>query len=136
MSKRTLTRREFVQSGAVAVAALGLPRIGLAARGDKLRIAVVGTANQAAWNIEQVAGEQIVALCDVDATYLEKASQKYPDARRFRDFREMLSASLDIDAVVVATPDHIHGPAAAMALRGGKHVYCEKPLAHCVEEVR
>ena len=136
MSKRAISRREFVKGGAVAAAALTLPRVGHASPPEKLRIAVVGTGNHANWNIKQVAGEQIVALCDVDANYLDKAAAEYRGAKRFRDFREMLTASIDFDAVLVATPDHNHAPAAALALRRGKHVYCEKPLAHCVEEVR
>lgn len=133
-----LTRRRFIQlsTAATAALALGHPALGRIRRADKLRIAVVGTANQAGWNLSQIAGEHIAAICDVDSNYLEQAGNTYKDAKRFRDFREMLSAPLDIDAVLVAAPDHIHAPAAAMALRAGKHVYCEKPLAHTVEEAR
>lgn len=136
MTARSISRRDFVKSSALAAAALTLPPAHRAAARDKLRIAVVGTANQAGWNISQIAGEDIVALCDVDSNYLDKAAEKHPSAKKFRDFREMIASSLDFDAVLVATPDHIHAPAAALALRQGKHVYCEKPLAHCVEEVR
>ncbi len=133
-----LSRRHFLQLSTAAAAGLALKHRSFAriTRPEKLRIAVVGTANQAGWNLSQIAGEHIAAICDVDATYLEQAGAKFPDAKRFRDFREMLAAPLDIDAVLVAAPDHIHAPAAAMALRAGKHVYCEKPLAHTVEEVR
>ncbi|MFN0058320.1 MAG: Gfo/Idh/MocA family protein [Planctomycetota bacterium] len=133
-----ISRRGFLAGAAAGVAALSLPAAKWlnAAREDKLRIAVVGTANQAAWNIEQIRGEQIAAICDVDAHYLEACGKQFPDAKRFRDFREMLTASLDLDAVLVAAPDHIHAPAAALGLRQGLHVYCEKPLAHTVEESR
>ena len=135
-----LTRREFLGASAAAAGALLLPRQALARRPsmrpDKLRIVVVGTANQAAWNLSQIADQEIVALCDVDANFLAAAGANFPGAKHFRDFREMLSASLDFDAALVAAPDHIHAPAAAMALRLGKHVYCEKPLAHSVFEVR
>ena len=123
-------------SAAAAAVTIGRPSWARVCRADKLRIAVVGTANQAGWNLSQIEQEQIVAICDVDANYLEQAGAKYKEAKRFRDFREMIGAPLDIDAVLVAAPDHIHAPAAAMALRVGKHVYCEKPLAHTVEEVR
>jgi predicted dehydrogenase len=103
---------------------------------EKLDLAVVGTQNQAAWNIGQVAHENIVALCDVDAGYLARAAEQFPGARTFRDYRVMLDTMRDVDAVVVAAPDHIHGPAAAAALRLGKHVYCEKPLTRTVHEAR
>lgn len=136
MSRRAISRRDFVKGGVLAAAAAGFPGIARGRSAEKLRIAVVGTGNQADWNLRQIAGEQVVALCDVDSNYLDKAAAAHREARRFRDFREMLSASIDFDAVLVAAPDHIHGPAAAMALRRGKHVYCEKPLAHSVDEVR
>jgi predicted dehydrogenase len=138
MLRSPITRRIFLKASAAVVGAMALPLPARArrARADKLRIAVVGTQNQAGWNISQIAGEQIAALCDVDGGFLEQAGARFPEARRFRDFREMLAAPLDIDAVLVAAPDHIHAPAAAMALRQGKHVYCEKPLAHTVEEAR
>ncbi len=138
MPTSPITRRTFLQASGCAAASLALAPRSLARlrRPDKLRIAVVGTANQAGWNIDQIAGEQIVALCDVDSNYLDAAAARFPGARKFRDCREMLAAPLDVDAVLVAAPDHIHAPAAAMALRQGKHVYCEKPLAHSVEEIR
>lgn len=138
MPQHQLTRRRFIQLSTAAVAAvsIGRPALSRVRRADKLRIAVVGTQNQAGWNLSQIESEQIVAICDVDSDYLEQAGARYKEAKRFRDFREMIAAPLDIDAVLVAAPDHIHAPAAAMALRLGKHVYCEKPLAHTVEEAR
>lgn len=140
MPHHHISRRRFIELGAAATVAMSIARPTWAGRGvrrpDKLRIAVVGTQNQAGWNLSQIESEQIVAICDVDSAFLEQAGVKYPDAKRFRDFREMLASSLDLDAVLVAAPDHIHAPAAAMALRSGKHVYCEKPLAHTVEEAR
>lgn len=136
-----MRRRTFLLAGAGAAAALAGPASAARtvrrwAKPDKLRIAMVGTANRAEANLNEVAGEQIVALCDVDRNYLKAAGDRFKDARRFEDFREMLSSDLDIDAVVVATPDHIHAPASSMALRAGKHVYCEKPLTHTVHEAR
>lgn len=104
---------------------------------EKLNIAAIGTANRAGANIQGCAGENIVALVDVDADFLAVASKAYPAARTYRDFRIMLEKEAEkIDAVVVGTPDHTHAPAAAMAMRLGKHVYCEKPLAHTVGETR
>lgn len=80
---------------------------------------------------------RIVALCDVDAGSLEGAAKEHADARTFRDFRKMLEAMhKDIDAVVVSTPDHMHGAIAIAAMQLGKHVYCQKPIAHNLRECR
>jgi predicted dehydrogenase len=142
MSSR-LDRREFLGHsaalGALAVAWHVNP--GRAAESkspnEKLNIAAVGTMNRAGANISGTDSENIVALCDVDANLLGRAAEKYPEARQYRDFRKMLEKEADgIDAVLVGTPDHCHAPAAAMALRLGKHVYCEKPLTHTVYEAR
>src|SRR5439155_18032587 len=81
-------------------------------------------------------GETIVALCDVDRKTLEKTSKEFPEARTYRDFRKMLETEKNLDAVTVGTPDHIHAPAGVMAMKLGKHVYCEKPLAHDLYEAR
>lgn len=102
---------------------------------DKLNIGCIGTANQARFSIGNVKHENIVAFCDVDENYLGKAIKDFPKAEKYTDFRKLLERT-DLDAVVVATPDHIHAPASAMALRNGLHVYCEKPLTHSVFEAR
>lgn len=104
---------------------------------DKLNIAAVGTKNRALANIRGCNTENIVALCDIDSNFLDSTGNDYPNARKYRDFRVMLEKEADkIDAVLVGTPDHCHAPAAAMALRMKKHVYCEKPLTHTVYEAR
>lgn len=104
---------------------------------EKLNIAAIGTVNRAGADIAGCASENIVALADVDTNHLGKAGGTYKRARKYRDFRVMLEKEADkIDAVIVGTPDHTHAPAAAMALRMGKHVYCEKPLTHTVYEAR
>ena len=139
-----LSRREFVVQntlvgGALAAAIHVNPKPAVASGSslDKLRIAAVGTGNRAAANISGCSSQDIVALADVDTNFLDMAAAKYGQARKYRDFRIMLEAEEDqLDAVIVATPDHTHAPAAAMALRMGKHVYCEKPLAHTVFEAR
>ena len=136
---RTITRRNFLTSAAVGAAAVPFihVRSAYAAGGERLRIAVVGTANQAGWNLGQITSEEIVGLCDVDANYLAAAGERHPKAQCFADYRKMLEElEKSIDAVLVATPDHLHGPAAAMALSMKKHVYCEKPLTHSVWETR
>src|SRR4051794_13645 len=84
-----------------------------------------------------MAEENIVALCDVDQRRARDMFQRFPRAKRYKDFRRMLEEQGDkIDAVLVGTPDHTHAIAARAAMRLGKHVYCEKPLAHSVGEVR
>ena len=104
---------------------------------EKLNIAAIGTGNRAGSNIAGCESQNIVAVADVDAGFLEAAGSKYTGARCYRDYRVMLEKESDrIDAVIVATPDHTHAPAAAMALRMGKHTYCEKPLTHTVYEAR
>ncbi len=104
---------------------------------EKLSLACIGTANRAGDNLQDVSHENIVALVDVDRTYLDAALSKHKNARGYADYREMLDKEKDkIDAVVVATADHHHAPATIRAIRAGKHVYCEKPLTHTVAEAR
>src|SRR5207237_4047115 len=86
-------------------------------------------------NIEGVEGENIVAVCDIDDRLLGEAKSRFPKAQTFEDFRKLIEMG-GLDAVVISTADHTHAPAAAMALRMGKHVYCEKPLTHTVFETR
>jgi predicted dehydrogenase len=141
MSTR-LTRRRFLQQTAALGAAAAVTGRLYAdtknpAPGDHLRLAVIGVANRGAANLNGVRGEEIVALCDVDSRLLGKAKQTFPNARTYADFRVMLDAEAkNLDAVVVSTPDHTHAVAAGLAMKMGKHVYCEKPLAHTVHEVR
>ncbi len=102
---------------------------------DKLNLGIIGTANQARFSIDHVKMENIVAVCDVDSKYLDIAKKDFPAAEKYSDYRKLLERN-DLDAVVVATPDHHHATATAMALRNGLHVYCEKPLTHSVFEAR
>jgi predicted dehydrogenase len=102
---------------------------------EKLNLAVIGVANQGNYNLNSVADENIVALCDVDENFLAAAAKKFPQTKTYKDFRRLLDQK-DIDAVVVATPDHTHAVAAAAALRSGRHVYCEKPLTRTISECR
>ncbi len=137
-------RRRFLKQSAVAGGLLvtGVHgRSSVLARSnspnEKLNIAAIGTGNRAAADIAGCASQNIVALVDVDSNFLDTAAQTHKNARKYRDFRVMLEKEADkIDAVIVGTPDHTHAPAAAMALRLGKHVYCEKPLTHTVQEAR
>ena len=142
LSAPQTSRRHFIYTSALAAGALASSLPAWAARpkfkspNEKLDIAGIGTAGRAAADLEGVSGENIVALCDVDANSLANARKKYPGARPYSDYRVMLEKENSIDAVTVAVPDHQHAPAAIRALRAGKHVYCEKPLTHSVWEAR
>ena len=138
-----LDRRDFIRSSVAGAATLTtgvwsqIASAQSTSPNEKLSIACIGTANRAAANIADISGERLVALCDVDRNYLDRAGQQFPDARKYADFREMLDHEVGkIDAVVVATADHTHAPATIRAIRQGLHVYCEKPLTHTVEEAR
>ena len=106
------------------------------ARSSKLNIAGVGLGAMGLSNLQHCESENIVALCDVDWQTAAFAFQQYPDAAKYQNFREMLDQQSHIDAVVVATPDHTHAVITAEAMRQGKHVYVQMPLAHDVAEAR
>ncbi len=140
---RRITRRRFLgHSAAASAVAVGYYVNPTAAKesaspNGRLNIAAVGSTGRAGANISEVSSQNIIAIADVDEKLLETGAAKYPNVRKYRDFRQMLEKeSKNIDAVVVGTPDHTHAPAAAMALRMNKHVYCEKPLTHTVFEAR
>jgi predicted dehydrogenase len=138
------SRRHFLASSAAAAGALSLgayvnPAPGQESKSpnERLRIAGIGTTNRAGADLNELSSQDIVALADVDEKLLEQGAKRFPEARKYRDYRVMLEKEAGhIDAVLVATADHSHAPAAAMALRLGKHVYCEKPLTHTVYEAR
>ena len=142
---RRITRRHFFHRTAACAAtagvAAGIQIVPSWAYGmgpsEKLRIAGIGVAGRGGEDIAGVASESLVALCDVDKNNLAAAGKRYTGAKTFTDFRKMLAAvEKQIDAVVVGTPDHTHAPPAVMAMKMGKHCYCEKPLTHCVYEAR
>jgi predicted dehydrogenase len=137
-----LTRRQFLRGATLSTAAfMALPTSVLGLRGapspnQKLNLAGIGIGGQGAHDLGQMESENIVALCDVDKDRAGHTFTKHPKARQFTDYRQMLDQVKDIDAVVVATPDHHHAFAAMEAIKRGKHVYCEKPLTHSVWEAR
>ena len=149
------SRRDFIQIGSFATAGLALPgclsqpigpriytpmpvpilrKASLRTAGSKIRMAFVGVGGRGAANLEAFSklGEEIVALCDVDQDNLDKAAKKvsfwHPHVQCYRDWRDMLARESDLDAVVVSTPDHMHGICAIAAMERGCHVYVEKPL--------
>jgi len=138
-----MTRRSLLGAAGAAAALTIVPRRvlggpGRTAPSDRLNIAGIGVGGQGAGDIGAVSGgNNIVALCDVDEQRAAQSFKRFAQARRYADFRKMFDEmDKSIDAVVVATPDHTHAVAALAAIRRGKHVYCEKPLAHSVAEVR
>jgi predicted dehydrogenase len=136
-----ITRRTFVGSVAAATGIMIVPRHvlggpGYQAPSDKLHIATVGVSGMGANNTEQCANENIVALCDVDDERSAKIYRAYPNAKTYRDFRVMIEKQKDIDAVIVATPDHNHAVVAMASMQLGKHVYVQKPLTRCIWEAR
>jgi predicted dehydrogenase len=141
MLPRTMNRRDFLRAGGVATAFTILPgRMRGGERqppaGERLNIAGIGVGGRGAGVLGALASQNIVALCDVDPGYAAKTFAKFPGARVWTDYREMLEQQKDIDAVMIATPDHTHAVIALAAMRAGKHVYCEKPLCHDVHEAR
>ena len=142
MHRKDLDRRTFVGGLAAAGALAAVPRElhALADRvqpSQKLRIACIGVGGMGYNDVKGVSSEELVAFADVDWKSAERAFREFPNARRYKDFREMLEKERNnIDAVTVSTPDHVHAAAAMMALKMGKHVYTQKPLARTIGEVR
>jgi predicted dehydrogenase len=141
MMSRRADRREFLKSSALAAVGFWVAGTRAPARSrspnEKLNVGIIGVHSRGAANMEAVAtaGENVVALCDVDENYLAEAAKKHPKAKTYIDWRKMLDQK-DIDAVTVSTAEHTHAPASIAAMKRGKHVYCEKPLAHSVYEAR
>ncbi len=141
-------RRNFLHTAATAGAAIAtivnLPETGYSAprrlgANESLNVAFIGVGGRGGDNLAELSklsDVNVVALCDVDANALAKAARTHSKATTFRDFRKLLEAGQGIDAVVISTPDHTHAIATLMALKLGKHVYCEKPLTRTVQEAR
>jgi len=143
MSKKDTSRREFLKKSIIIPPLFIVPRHVLGGKGftspsDKLNIAAVGVRKwgMGSNNLNQCRNENIVALCDVDYNQSKPTFDKYPKAKVYKDYREMLDKQKDIDAVIVATPDHNHAVITMKAIKMGKHVYCQKPLTHTVYEAR
>lgn len=155
------TRRDFIATGSrAALGAMIVPRhvlggVGHQAPSDTLNVAVIGAGGMGAENAQQLGAENIVAVCDLDFEHVERKVQErltdndgnprekgvrwkeqYEKARRYSDFREMLARERELDAVVIATPDHLHAVQAQACMEAGKHVYVQKPLTWSVHEAR
>jgi len=136
-----ILRRDFMKGAAGVAAVSVLPHtffIGAGGKSpnEKLNIAGVGVGGMGENNIKKCEDENIVALCDVDQEYAAPVFAKYPKAKTYVDYRAMLDKQKDIDAVIIATPDHTHAMVAMAAMQAGKHVYVQKPMTHFVYEAR
>ena len=141
MTSRLRSRRSFIQE--LALGAIIAPWVTSGARAlspnGKIRHATFGCSGMAASDIEDLAKHpalEVVAGCDVDEKYFPGFKKKFPNARVYTDFRELLEKERDLDSVNVSTPDHMHAPIGLAALQRGLHVYGQKPLAHDLAEVR
>ncbi len=137
---RKINRREFIRnSSALGAGFCAFPLVTTLSRSPnaKLNVACIGSGGRGAASVNACGGENIVALCDIDPGRAGGSFKKFPNAKRYSDFRKMLDEMAgQIDAVTVGIPDNTHAAAAVMAMRLGKHVYCEKPLTHDVYEAR
>src|SRR6476620_4585168 len=145
-----IDRREFLRASAAGAALLATARVAGAkpqAAGSakdlngKLRLAAIGNGGKGQDDLQNISASprvEVVALCDVDESkdHLGWAAEKFPKAKTFNDYRRLLDNAKMFDAVSVSTPDHMHAPIALAAIALGKHVFCQKPLTHSVQEAR
>ena len=139
-----ISRRDFLKVGGAAMAGLVVApnsilgkKYGHVAPSDKLNIVGVGVGGRGASNLDAMKSQNIIGLCDVDWKYAKGQFEKYPNAKRYKDYRKMFDEiGKEADAVMVGTADHTHAIISAEAITMGKHVYCEKPLTHTVYEAR
>ncbi len=144
MKDSGLTRRAFLAAvtTTAAVSAWSAPNTARVvprkiSPNEKVNVAGIGVGGKGSSDILSFLRENVVAVCDVDFAGAEETVYRLPKAKQYKDYRKMLDEmGKDIDALTIATPDHTHAPAAYMAMKLGKHVYVEKPLAHTVAEVR
>ena len=140
MKNPSTPRRDFLKTAGKAAAGITILKAGSArtyAANEKLNIASIGAGGRANSDIMELSSQNIVALCDVDWNRAAGSFRKHAGAKRYKDYRKMLDEiNKEIDAVVVATPDHHHFHASMTAIGHGKHVYCEKPLTHSIREAR
>lgn len=143
MSATHINRRQFLASSALAAGGLATSSFGQSRQkprklspNERLNIGIIGAGGRGFENLKGVQTENIVALCDVDDERAAEAYKKFPGAKRYKDYRQMLEREKSLDAVTVSIPDHSHAVASITAMRLGKHVYCEKPLTRTIWEAR
>jgi predicted dehydrogenase len=147
-SRMSISRRQFIEGSLAAatsymvggsnrLVAQQASRVSKSPK-EHLRVAVIGAGGRGEENLKELrsVGVNIVALCDCDERRAAASFKNFPNARRYSDWRKLLDAERDVEAVLVATPDHNHAIISIAAMKLGKHVYCEKPLAHSIWEAR
>lgn len=143
--KSTTSRRSFLKKAALGSSVLVVPRhvlggVGYTAPSDQLNLAAIGAGGKGASDIRNASvngRERVSALSDVDFSgSASRSVERFPDAKRYSDYRVMLDEMTDIDAVTISTPDHHHAPAAVHAMERGVHVYVQKPVTHNIREAR
>ncbi len=141
----TSSRRSFIKKVAVGTSFFIVPRhvlggVGYTAPSDQLNLAAIGAGGKGRSDIRNASvdgRERVSALCDVDFSgSASRSVEAFPKAKRYHDYRVMLDQETDLDAVTISTPDHVHGPAAAFAMKRGIHVYVQKPMTHNIREAR
>lgn len=136
------SRRDFLRLSAIAAVGVATVNKGYARKqqspNDRIRFAIIGAGGKGWSGTEQAARNgDIVALCDVDLNNLAQAAEVHKNAAKFTDYRKMIENNAkDFDAVIISTPDHHHAFASALAMKAGKHVYCEKPLTRTITQAR
>src|SRR5689334_3861342 len=134
-----MKRRQFLKTAAAyGATTLILPRVkifGADAPSNKLNVALIGTWGRGEAHFAGLSGENVVALCDINEQHLAYGARKFPSAKQYFDWRKLLDQK-DVEAVICCSLDHTHAFVANWCLNRGKHIYCEKPLANCVEEAR
>lgn len=135
---KNLTRRSFLKTtSALSAGMVIIPNLYSFSPNSRLNIAVIGVGGRAQANWSRVPSENIVAMCDVDDNRAAKGYEKFPKAKKYKDFRVMFDEMANaIDAVIISTPDHTHFAATMIAMQLGMHVYVEKPLAHNIWQLR
>ncbi|MDA0348693.1 MAG: Gfo/Idh/MocA family oxidoreductase [Verrucomicrobia bacterium] len=139
MMNTPINRRNFVKTTAAAGAGLLImpsgSLFGQSAASNKLNIALIGAYGRATAHYNVLKTQNVVAICDVHDDYMAIGAKEFPKATRYKDWRKALDQK-DVDAVVICTPDHLHGHISSWALNRDYHVYCEKPLGNSVHEAR
>ena len=136
---KTMSRRNFLANSALTAFSFHIVPsrvLGANAPSNRLNIAGIGVGGMGGGNLEQCESENIVALCDVDSEYAGHIFERYPKAKIYKDYRVMFDKEKNIDAVVIATPDHTHAVITMEAMKRGKHIFCQKPLTHTIYEAR
>ncbi|MEE3177502.1 MAG: Gfo/Idh/MocA family oxidoreductase, partial [Verrucomicrobiota bacterium] len=146
MAKKTLTRRALLAASGAGTS-LNILRSGTLYGEepkalDKLSVAFIGMGGQIQGHVANILnqGQHVAAFCDVDKRQIHNSKKRHGNkvnkVKEYEDYRELIEKEKSVDAVVIATPDHWHAPICRAAMKAGKHVYCEKPLTHTIQEAR